>query len=153
MDLYCCGWYIFCYYLFLAYKRNRYKYLLFYLLSSYKKRISCDHRCDSLICYPFMKKVNHKYLKYLLLGLLALPTLSGIDLLSFGDGYSVPFTFILFYLGVIEAHEDNHFSFIPFIIVGLMDVLCKVSCHYVLILYMAICLLPYALRHQHLSLK
>lgn len=78
----------------------------------------------SLICYPFMKKVNHKYLKYLLLGLLALPTLSGIDLLSFGDGYSVPFTFILFYLGVIEAHEDNHFSFIPFIIVGLMDVLC-----------------------------
>ena len=50
----------------------------------------------SLICYPFMKKVNHKYLKYLLLGLLALPTLSGIDLLSFGDGYSVPFTFILF---------------------------------------------------------
>ena len=47
-----------------------------------------------------------------------------IDLLSFGDGYSVPFTFILFYLGVIEAHEDNHFSFIPFIIVGLMDVLC-----------------------------
>ena len=72
-----------------------------------------------------MKKVNHKYLKYLLLGLLALPTLSGIDLLSFGDGYSVPFTFILFYLGVIEAHEDNHFSFIPFIIVGLMDVLCE----------------------------
>ena len=78
----------------------------------------------SLICYPFMKKVNYKYLKYVLLGLLMLPTLSGIDLFNFGNGYSVPFTFILFYLGVIEAREDNHFSFIPFIIIGLIDVLC-----------------------------
>ena len=37
--------------------------------------------------------------------------MSGIDLFNFGNGYSVPFTFILFYLGVIEASQDNHFSY------------------------------------------
>lgn len=78
----------------------------------------------SLLCYPFMEKVNHKYLKYLLIGLLLLPTLSGTDLFNFGNGYSVSFTFILFYLGVIEAKENLSFSLIPFIIIGVLDVLC-----------------------------
>lgn len=49
----------------------------------------------SLICYPFMKKVNQRYLKWILLALLLLPTLSGIDSLGLSDGYSISFTFIL----------------------------------------------------------
>ncbi|MFR6591484.1 hypothetical protein [Catenibacterium sp.] len=60
-----------------------------------------------------MKKVNYSYLKWILLALLLLPTLSGIDSLGLSDGYSISFTFILFYLGVIEASEEktffNHF--------------------------------------------
>ena len=78
----------------------------------------------SLICYPFMKKVNHRYLKWILLALLLLPTLSGIDSLGLSDGYSIPFTFILFYLGVIEASEEKHFSIISLILLCLMNVLC-----------------------------
>ena len=78
----------------------------------------------SLICYPFMKKVNYKYLKFILLALLLIPTLGGTDLLGLNDGYSIPFTFILFYLGVIEASEEKRFSIISLILLCLINVLC-----------------------------
>ena len=78
----------------------------------------------SLICYPFMKKVNYSYLKWILLALLLLPTLSGIDSLGLSDGYSISFTFILFYLGVIEASEEKRFSIISLILLCLINVLC-----------------------------
>ncbi len=111
--------------LFFAYQKNRYKCNLFNLLTIIRNVSPVITGVIlSLICYPFMKKINHRYLKWILLALLLLPTLSGIDSLGLSDGYSISFTFILFYLGVIEASEEKRFSIISLILLCLMNVLC-----------------------------
>lgn len=76
----------------------------------------------SLICYPFLKKVNTCYLKIILMMMVLLPVFNGQDIFGFGNGYSTSFTFVLFYLGAIDA--DQKITYIPFIIIGLLDVLC-----------------------------
>lgn len=57
----------------------------------------------SLICYPFLKKVNTRYLKIILMMMVLLPVFNGQDIFGFGNGYSTSFTFVLFYLGAIDA--------------------------------------------------
>ena len=77
----------------------------------------------SLICYPFLKKVNKHYLKIILLSMLLLPLLNGQDIFGFSNGYSTSFTFVLFYLGAIEEDTHKKFTWLPFILIGLFNVL------------------------------
>lgn len=78
----------------------------------------------SLLCYPFLKKVDFHYLKFILLSLVLLPTLGGQDLFGFGNGYSLLFTVVLFYLGVSEKKENKPFSFLSFIVIAFINILC-----------------------------